>query len=53
MSKDPKQEAELHWKYTEGLIRRIAPTAGEDTIAVFKYLYTQAMVHGWKHGREE
>ena len=53
LGKAPKTEAEKHWKYSEGLIRRIAPTLGEDEIAVYKYLYEQAMIHGWKHGRED
>lgn len=50
---DPKLEATKHWRYTEGLIRIIAPTTGEDTISAYKYLYEQGIIHGWKHGMEE
>lgn len=46
---DFREEAEAHWRYTEGIIRilfRIFLVLG-------RYLYVRGMMHGYKHGKEE
>ena len=53
-----KEKAQAHWGYTEQIILLSVP---EDMRAHFektyiplmKYLYIQAMCHGFKHGYEE
>lgn len=47
-----KEQAEEHWKYTEGIIRRCIELDNE-TLELMKYLYVQAMIHGHKHGVNE
>ena len=53
---DFKKMAEEHWKYTEGVIKRshlayIPPNNYTKMfLSLAKYLYIQAMVHGYKHG---
>ncbi len=54
-----KKSVEAHWKYTEGIIKRshLAHIPPNNYTRMFmslaKYLYVQAMLHGYKHGQEE
>jgi hypothetical protein len=43
--------AEEHWNYTEGLLSR-ATKLSYETVNIMKYLYIEAMVHGYKHAKE-
>ena len=45
----PRQMAEEHWWYTEGIIKILFRLF----LILGKYLYIQGMVHGYKHRREE
>lgn len=47
--RDFKEEAKAHWKYTEGIIRILFRIF----LKLAKYLYIQAMIHGYKHGKED
>lgn len=51
-----REQAEAHWKYSEGIIRRcldLQPiTEEEEIIELIRYLYIEGMVHGYKHGKE-
>lgn len=42
---DFREKAEAHWKYTFDLITQLLRTMG--------WLYIEAMVHGYKHGKED
>lgn len=53
---------EAHWKYTETVIglthlisltKENSTTITDDTILLMKYLYIEAMKHGYKHRDEE
>ena len=44
-NEDIKKLAELHWLYTA----KIMELAGHQPTEIEHYLYTQAMVHGYKH----
>lgn len=46
---DIKKIAELHWEWVEPLLK---PHYTPEVLATMKYLYSTAMIHGWKH-REE
>ena len=46
-----KKQAELHWEYIKVLLLIHEPS--NKTLAVYEYLYTQAFIHGYKHGKEE
>jgi len=37
-----KESAEKHWEYTAEVISRM--------LELSKYLYVEAMIHGYKHG---
>ena len=53
--KDFREEAEKHWKYTEGLVQKLVWTdvvLDKKVLEIFEYLYVEAMVHGFGHGRE-
>jgi hypothetical protein len=43
MSADFREEAEKHWQFIEKLLEPQVP------IEKVKYLYVEAMVHGYKH----
>ena len=47
-----KEEAYEHWKWTEGLLHAM-DHYDQDVVEVMRYLYTTAMVHGYKHGVED
>ena len=56
-----REEAEAHWVYTEGIIRR-SIEAGDDEgacvilekfIDLCRYLYVEGMIHGYGHGKED
>jgi hypothetical protein len=52
---DFRKEAEAHWLYTEGFLNAVF---GEEDLSpktkrIFKFLYTEAMVHGYKHAKEK
>tara|TARA_Y100000310_G_C20429337_1_gene690641 strand:- start:84 stop:284 length:201 start_codon:yes stop_codon:yes gene_type:complete len=58
---DFREDAEGHWYYTVGLIERVRKLmlvggGDEETIEewleLLKYLYVEAMVHGYGHGWE-
>jgi len=57
--KDFKKEAEAHWKYTAGIIKlsHLSYIPPNNYTKMFlklaKYLYIQAMVHGYGHGVED
>ena len=54
-----RELAEEHWKYTEGVIQRIVTGKWTDvvlekeTLSLFKYVYVEALIHGFKHGKED
>lgn len=49
-----KESVEGHWKYTEGIIlRTLDMKPDERTLELMRYLYCQALVHGYKHGKED
>jgi len=55
---DFKEKAQAHWGYTEQIILLSLPEDmrthfEKNYIPLMKYLYIQAMCHGWKHGVEE
>lgn len=59
---DIRADAEAHWEYTEGIIRRTIKVASQNYrpqsttdkfIELCKYLYVEAMIHGYGHGKEE
>jgi len=45
---DVKELAKKHWEYTKGLL----VAAGVIPSELDHYLYVQAMLHGFKHGKE-
>jgi len=47
----PKELADQHWTWVEGLLDSL-PGDGLFGIATMEYLYTTAMIHGYKHGYE-
>lgn len=53
MSENFRKEAEDHWGYTENLMLKIAKLYGEkltdDMLELIKYMYVEAMIHGYKH----
>jgi len=61
MSKDFKEEAEAHWEYTESVIREYQALVSGDpewipfnsVLKLCKFFYVAAMVHGYKHGRDD
>jgi hypothetical protein len=54
MSDDFREEAEKHWGYTKGLFDRVhlEDLVMEDIPDLLHYLYVEAMVHGFGHGKE-
>ena len=44
--------AEAHWGYNLGLMSR-CDVYVDETLNVMGYLYTQAFIHGYKHGKED
>ncbi len=40
-----RQEAEAHWKFTEGVVLKM--------LEVTHYTYVEALLHGDKHGKED
>ena len=51
MSKEEiRQLAGDHWQYTEGLLKALH--LDEETILGLRYVYIQAFIHGFKHGKE-
>lgn len=62
MTETVKQEFEKaiedHWAYTEKFILALskwkdAPEINDSLMDFFKFLYTEAMRHGYKHAKEE
>jgi hypothetical protein len=51
MSKDFRAEAEAHWEFIEKLL----DTCTTETVTkeTLKFLYIEAMVHGYKHAIQE
>lgn len=54
-----RDDAEKHWSYTEGVIRRALEIHCQDKldeisyiIELCHYLYIEAMVHGFKHNED-
>ena len=43
---DIKKLAEAHWEWLEPLLQ---PHFDSKTLAIMKYLYVTAMIHGYKH----
>ena len=41
----PREAAEQHWKYTEKIIAHV--------MELVRTAYIEAMIHGWKHGKED
>jgi hypothetical protein len=56
-SKDFKEEAELHWKYTEELIKKTLEAVDDQftkgSLEMMRFLYVMAMIHGYKHAKQE
>ncbi len=52
MSEDVKSEelADHHWMFIEGLMKALTPDGADEEIALMKYLYLNAVTHGFKHG---
>ena len=58
---NPREDAEKHWVYTEGIVRKtiemFSEYADDDKIEPFiamcKYIYIEVFVHGFKHHKEE
>jgi hypothetical protein len=46
-----KKLAEEHWSYIEGVLK--AHGINESIIALVKFHYISAFIHGWKHKTEE
>lgn len=44
-----REEAEAHWKFISELLE----TAGVDLNELHHFLYVEAMVHGYKHRKQE
>ena len=49
--KDVNELADKHWSYVEQMLK--AHGEDEDIIRVIGFHYKTAMVHGFKHGRED
>jgi len=51
---DIKYQSELHWKYNEGILERTLPEfmSKSEIIELCGYLYTQSMIHGYRHGEK-
>lgn len=47
---DIRQLAEKHWEYTEAIL---VLGDADMSLALIKYLYVEAMIHGYKHAKEE
>jgi hypothetical protein len=52
MSEDFRKEAELHWKFIEPLLVDNEVEETEVPLEKVKYLYVEAMVHGFKHHKQ-
>jgi len=54
-SRTPKEVAEAHWEYVEEVIKHC--TRGHNLkkwiLALIKFMYITAFIHGWKHAKEE
>jgi hypothetical protein len=54
MTDDFRTEAEEHWKFLEPLLHDIVINDVKHlNITVVKYLYVEALVHGFKHGKAD
>lgn len=47
---DFRDQAEKHWEYTGKLLEL---TGEEECLDLIHFLYVEAMVHGYKHAKEE
>lgn len=54
LTKNFKEQAEQHWKWVKGLLDVAISEQFEyeEMVGLCRYLYTTAMIHGYKHGRE-
>lgn len=50
-----EETAQAHWIYSRGIIDRIVgeEASSDDVLSLCEYLYVQAFIHGYKHGKEE
>lgn len=46
-----KELANHHWIFIQGLLACLKGKSKEE-IDLMEYIYTQAFIHGYKHGRE-
>ena len=51
MTEHATKLANDHWQYIESLIRTYADD--DDEIAIAKFHYISAFIHGYKHGQED
>jgi len=42
-----------HWEYTRGIIVKLDPSLPERYLSLMEYLYIEAAIHFFKHGKEE
>jgi len=52
---DINSKAKEHWEYTKGILEltTISELSDEQVIDLCGHLYVQAMIHGYKHGKED
>jgi len=51
--KTPKDLANEHWKWVEGLLDLLKYEDIDFDMLTNEYLYTTAFIHGYKHGYEQ
>lgn len=53
MSEDFRQESEEHWRFIEKLLWAVTEEGTKGiNFETARVLYVEAMVHGFKHGKE-
>jgi hypothetical protein len=55
INKDFREEAKKHWDFIELLLKTYTEEENKTTVsmACCKMLYIEAMIHGYKHGKED
>jgi hypothetical protein len=47
-----RKEAEEHWQFIDELLKTIEDDSGMVPYETLRYLYIEAMIHGYKHAKE-
>ena len=51
--KEVKKIAEDHWKFIDGVLKTMEDDSGTVPWNTLRFLYTEAIVHGYKHCLED